>query len=71
MRKQMIRSVSDVIEKYADTCLFLVDIGVWGFREVLRKYPARAMNSGIFEDGLISVAAGMSLAGITPFVSSI
>lgn len=71
MRKQMIRSVSNVIEKYDDTCLFLVDIGVWGFREVLNKYPARAMNSGIFEDGLISVAAGMSLAGMTPFIYGI
>ena len=67
----MIRSVSNVLEKYDDTCLFLVDIGVWGFREVLQKYPARAMNSGIFEDGLISVAAGMSLAGMTPFVYGI
>lgn len=71
MRKQMIRSVSEVIEKYDDTCLFLADIGVWGFREVLKKYPARAMNVGIFEDGLISVAAGMSLVGMTPFIYGI
>lgn len=71
MRKQMIRSVSNVIEKHDNTCLFLVDIGVWNFREVLRKYPARAMNSGIFEDGLISVAAGTALAGMTPFVYGI
>ena len=71
MRKQMIRSISDVIERHDNTCLFLVDIGVWGFREILRKCPARAMNSGIFEDGLVSVAAGMSLAGTVPFVYGI
>lgn len=71
MRKKMIQSVSSVIEQHNDTCLFLVDIGVWAFREVLRKYPARAMNVGIFEDGLISMAAGMSLAGMTPFIYGI
>ena len=71
MRKQMIQSVSEVIGAREDTCLFLVDIGVWGFREVLQKYPARAMNCGIFEDGMLGVAAGMALAGMTPFVYGI
>ena len=71
MRKQMIQSVSDVIKKNPDTSLFLVDIGVWGFRDVLSKYPERAMNVGIFEDGIISIAAGLSLSGIVPFVYGI
>ena len=67
----MINSVSKVIEENENTALFLVDIGVWGFRDVLKKYPARAFNCGIFEDGMVSVAAGMSLAGITPFIYGI
>ena len=71
MRKAMISSVSNVIASNENTALFLVDIGVWAFRDVLTKFPQRAMNVGIFEDGLISVAAGMSLAGITPFVYGI
>ena len=71
MRRQMIKSVSEVLEKNSDTALLLVDIGVWGFREVLKKYPARAVNCGIFEDGMISVAAGLSLGGVLPFVYGI
>ena len=67
----MISSVSNVIANDENTALFLVDIGVWAFRDVLTKFPQRAMNVGIFEDGLISVAAGMSLAGMTPFVYGI
>ena len=67
----MISSVSNVIASNENTALFLVDIGVWAFRDVLTKFPQRAMNVGIFEDGLISVAAGMSLAGITPFIYGI
>lgn len=71
MRKAMISSVSKVISTDENTALFLIDIGVWAFREVLKNFPQRAMNIGIFEDGLISVAAGMSLADITPFVYGI
>lgn len=71
MRKQMIDSVSKVIAENENTALFLVDIGVWAFRDVLKKYPARALNCGIFEDGMISVTAGMALAGMTPFVYGI
>lgn len=71
MRKQMIQSVSDVIAKNLDTSLFLVDIGVWGFREILSRYPERAMNVGIFEDGITSLAAGMAMTGFTPFVYGI
>ena len=67
----MIERVSKVIASDEDTALFLVDIGVWAFREVLTKYPQRAMNVGIFEDGMLGVAAGMSLAGMTPFVYGI
>ena len=67
----MINSVSKVIADNENTTLFLVDIGVWGFRDILKKYPERAMNCGIFEDGMISVTAGMSLAGLIPFVYGI
>ena len=71
MRKAMIKSVSEMIKNESDTSLFLVDIGVWAFRDILRDYPDRAMNIGIFEDGMISLAAGMSLGGIIPTVYGI
>lgn len=71
MRKQMVTAVSEVLEKDEQAVLFLVDIGVWAFREVLRRYPERAMNAGIFEDGLVSVAAGTALRGMTPILYGI
>ncbi len=71
MRRAMIKSVSDMIRDEGDTSLFLVDIGVWAFRDILRDYPDRAMNIGIFEDGMVSLAAGMALGGIIPTVYGI
>ena len=71
MRKAMIKAVSDMIKDESDTSLFLVDIGVWAFRDILQDYPDRAMNIGIFEDGMVSLAAGMSLGGIIPTIYGI
>ena len=71
LRKQMMESISTVFQAHENTSLFLVDIGVWGFRDLLKKYPERAFNIGIFEDGTISVAAGMALSGMVPFVYGI
>ncbi len=67
----MIRSVGDMIEREADTCLLLVDIGVWALRNVISKYSDRVLNAGIYEDGLISIAAGMSMQSIIPTVYGI
>ena len=71
MRKAMINSVSRVIEENNDTALILVDIGVWAFRDVLEKYPERVKNIGIFEDGTLSIAAGLSLNGVVPIIYGI
>lgn len=71
MRKAMIKAVSNMIKKESDTSLFLVDIGVWAFRDILNEYPDRAMNIGIFEDGMVGLAAGMSLGGIIPTIYGI
>lgn len=67
----MIESVADFIRNDDNSALFLVDIGVWAFRDILGKYPERVKNIGIFEDGMISVAAGLSLQGIVPIVYGI
>lgn len=71
MRKAMIKAVSDMIKLEIDTSLFLVDIGVWAFRDILKEFPDRAMNIGIFEDGMVSLAAGMALGGMIPTVYGI
>ncbi len=63
--------VRECIKNDENTVLFLVDIGVWAFDDLLREYPMRAKNIGIFEPGTISVAAGISLSGLTPIVYGI
>ena len=71
MRKAMQESVRQMLNTNKDTALLLVDIGAWPFRDLLEAYPNRAKNIGIFEAGTVSLAAGLSLMGITPIVYGI
>lgn len=71
MRKQLFKTVSKIIENDSKTILFLVDIGVYGFKDLINQYPERVINVGIFEDGMISVAAGLSLEGMNPIIYGI
>lgn len=71
MRKAMQTAVRRLIEENEDTALLLVDIGAYPFRDLLERFPKRAKNIGIFEPGTVSLAAGLSLSGITPTVYGI
>ncbi len=71
MRKAMQEAVRGIIRSRKDAALLLVDIGVFPFRDLLEQYPERAKNIGIFEAGTVSVAAGLSLAGVTPILYGI
>lgn len=67
----MQEAVRQMIRTREDTALLLVDIGAWPFHDLLEAYPHRAKNIGIFEQGTISLAAGLSLMGMTPVVYGI
>jgi len=67
----MFKTVSEVIKSDYNTSLFLVDIGVMGFKDVLREHDDRCMNIGVFEDGMVSMMAGMALGGYIPIVYGI
>jgi len=67
----MQESVRKMIQCREDSALLLVDIGAWPFHDLLEQIPQRAKNIGIFEPGTISIAAGLSLMGITPTVYGI
>lgn len=54
-----------------DTVFMTVDIGMWAIRDTLRDYPDRCMNFGIFEDGMMSMAAGMARCGLVPTIFGI
>jgi transketolase len=54
-----------------DTVYFTVDIGMWAIRDILEEFPDRAMNVGIYEDAMITIAAGMACRGLIPTIFGI
>lgn len=71
MRRAFLGRVADMIRNEPDTTFFTVDIGMWAIRDVLRDFPERCTNVGIYEDGMFSIAAGMSRRGLVPTIFGI
>ncbi|MGN1218672.1 MAG: transketolase C-terminal domain-containing protein [Phocaeicola sp.] len=71
MRRAFLSRVADMIKKEPDTTFFTVDIGMWAIRDVLKDYPDRCTNVGIYEDGMFSLAAGMARRGLVPTIFGI
>ncbi len=71
MRKAFLKRVSEMIKNEQDTAFFTVDIGMWAIRDVLKEFPERCTNVGIYEDSMMSIAAGMARRGIVTTVFGI
>ena len=71
MRKQFTKTVEEIVASDEKSVLLLGDIGVFGFRNSLSKYPNRVYNIGILEQSTISMAAGLSKTGLIPIVHTI
>lgn len=71
MRRAFLNRVAEMIRNEEDTTYFTVDIGMWAIRDVLRDYPERCTNVGIYEDGMFSIAAGMARRGLVPTIFGI
>jgi transketolase len=71
MRKQLTKTVTKFFIKNKKIVLLLGDIGIFGFINLLKKYPKRALNIGILEQSTISFAAGLSKSGFIPIVHTI
>lgn len=71
MRRAFLGRVADMIRNEEDTTFFTVDIGMWAIRDVLRDFPDRCTNVGIYEDGMFSIAAGMARRGLVPTIFGI
>jgi len=65
---EVISQLADVDEK-----IYIVvgDIGFRIFDEFREKYPDRFINMGVCEQSIISVASGMALEGLKPWVYTI
>jgi transketolase len=62
---------SKILSSNPNFALVLGDISTFGFKNVLKDYPDRAINLGVLEQTMVGVAAGFSLEGITPTVHTI
>ncbi len=71
MRKQFVRTIDELLETDDKLVLFLGDIGVFGFRNALSKFPERVYNIGILEQSTVGLAAGLSMQGFVPVVHTI
>lgn len=71
MRAQFVKTTADLMEADARVCLLLGDIGVHGFRNVLKDYPNRAFNVGILEQTTVGMAAGLATMNMVPIVHTI
>ena len=71
MRKQLVKSVSNLLVNDKNTILLLGDIGVFGFRDSFKEYPDRVYNIGILEQSTISLSSGLSSVGLIPIVHTI
>jgi transketolase len=71
----MRRRFGEVISKLADEnenlIIIVGDIGYGVFDDFREKYPERFINMGICEQSIISVASGMALEGLQPWVYTI
>ena len=63
--------VTDMICNHNNAMFILIDIGAFGFQDLMKDYPERVKNIGIFEDGIVSITAGLALSGMVPTVYGI
>ena len=71
MRKQFVKTVSEIINKDRSVFLFLCDIGVFGFKDVFDKHPNQISNIGILESSTVSIASGFSKLSFIPIIHTI
>lgn len=68
MRNTFLTEVKNIIRKQNDTMFFTIDMGLWALGGLFKEHPDRAINFGIMEDGLMSVAAGVASQGLIPII---
>ena len=71
MRKQFVKTVTEMLEGDYNHVLLLGDIGVFGFRDAAIRFPGRVCNVGILEQATVSMAAGLAMTGFIPIVHTI
>ena len=71
MRREFGKIIVEIAEKDPSVYLIVGDIGFAIFDEYRTKFPDRFINLGICEQSMISIASGMALEGLKPYVYTI
>jgi len=71
MRRRFGKIITQLAEKDEKIYMIVGDIGYRVFDEFREKFPNRFINMGICEQSIISVASGMALEGLKPWVYTI
>jgi len=71
MRKEFGKTILELAKKDERVYLLTGDIGYCIFDEFRKKFPSRFINVGIREQSMISMASGMVLEGLKPYVYTI
>lgn len=70
-RKDIVNKVIPYAKKDARIVLLVCDMGFGAIDKFKMEFPGRIFNAGIMEQGTVSIAAGMAMAGLIPVVYSI
>ena len=70
MRETFVAATTALLEDDPRTALVLADISADAFAPALRRHPDRVLNVGIREQLMASVAGGLALTGLRPYVHS-
>jgi transketolase len=70
MRDTFVRTTQKLLDDDPRTALVLADISSDHFRPAQRAHPDRVINVGIREQLMLSVAGGLALTGLRPYVHS-
>jgi len=71
MRRRFGEIITKLADENDDIFVIVADIGYRVFDDFRDKYPDRFINMGICEQSIVSVAAGMALEGLQPWVYTI
>lgn len=70
-RSAFVYTITTLMEQDDKIVLLLGDISVYAFREAFERWPNRAINCGVSEQGMVGMGAGLALEGFYPIMHSI
>lgn len=68
MRKPFIEKLEELMAKDDKIILIVGDVGFSFMDPIMQKYPNQFLNAGIAEQNMMSMASGMALKGLKPYV---